>query len=220
MAEFGIRAIIAPSFGAIFRANCIANGLLPICLEADFIQQLADWVEEDPQANRLQIDLDQRSVGASQELLFQFEMDDSDAEMLLHGLDPIALTLRLEDQIRDFQQSDKQNAPLGLPVRSEPGCSRGGRRRFAEPLFLQSCINSRAKLAWLRGDLLQGCHGVTMLKVPVGLSSREKKRSRSSVLPSTSRSSDNSVSFRPALPISICTNNSWVNLSVASAFAA
>ena len=111
LAEFGIRAIIAPSFGAIFRANCIANGLLPICLEAGFIQQLADWVEENPQANRLQIDLDQRSVGASQELLFQFEIDDSDAEMLLHGMDPIALTLRLEDQIRDFQQSDEQKRP-------------------------------------------------------------------------------------------------------------
>ena len=63
------------------------------------------------QANRLQIDLDQRSVGASQEPLFQFEIDDSDAEMLLHGMDPIALTLRLEDQIRDFQQSDEQKRP-------------------------------------------------------------------------------------------------------------
>ena len=111
LAEFGIRAIIAPSFGAIFRANCIANGLLPICLEADIISQLADWVEKDPQANRLQIDLEQRSVKASQDLHAHFDMDDSDAEMLLNGLDPIALTLKLEDQIKAFQNADKSVRP-------------------------------------------------------------------------------------------------------------
>lgn len=111
LAEFGIRAIIAPSFGAIFRANCIANGLLPISLGADIIGQLAEWVEKDPQVNRLQIDLKQRSVKTSQELHAHFDMDDSDAEMLLNGLDPIALTLKLEDQIKAYQETDKQERP-------------------------------------------------------------------------------------------------------------
>lgn len=111
LAEFGIRAIIAPSFGAIFRANCIANGLLPICLDADIISQLAAWVEIDPKVNHLQIDLEQRCVKASQDLAFYFDMEDSDAEMLLNGLDPIALTLKLEDQIEAYQETDKQERP-------------------------------------------------------------------------------------------------------------
>jgi 3-isopropylmalate/(R)-2-methylmalate dehydratase small subunit len=109
--EFGFRAIIAPSFGAIFRANCIANGLLPVSLGAEAIVQLAEWVEDDPRTNRLQIDLEQRSVSASQDLVFHFEMETSDADMLLHGLDPIALTLRLEDQIEAFQEADKLERP-------------------------------------------------------------------------------------------------------------
>ena len=109
--EFGIRVIIAPSFGAIFRANCIANGLVPILLEADIVQQLAKWVENDPQVNRLEIDLGQRNILAGQDLAFHFEMEDSDAEMLLNGWDPIALTLRLDNQIAAFQESDKQLRP-------------------------------------------------------------------------------------------------------------
>ena len=109
--EFGIRAIIAPSFGSIFRANCIANGLLPVSLEAEAIAQLAEWVEKSPQTNHLKIDLEQRSVSASQDLVFHFEMETSDADMLLHGLDPIALTLRLEVQIEAFQEADKMERP-------------------------------------------------------------------------------------------------------------
>jgi len=109
--EFGFRAIIAPSFGAIFRANCIANGLLPVGLVADDIDLLAEWVAKDPQANCLKIDLEQRSVTASPDQVFDFEMDESDAQMLLHGLDPIALTLRLEDQVEAFQQSDRLKRP-------------------------------------------------------------------------------------------------------------
>jgi len=111
LAEFGIRAIIAPSFGAIFRANCIANGLLPICLEADAVGQLAEWVEKDPQVNRVRIDLEKRSINASQDLAFNFDMEESDGDMLLNGLDPIALTLRLEDQIEAFQETDRLKRP-------------------------------------------------------------------------------------------------------------
>jgi 3-isopropylmalate/(R)-2-methylmalate dehydratase small subunit len=111
LGEFGIRAIIAPSFGSIFRANCIANGLLPISLEAEMIRQLAEWVEQNPQKNRLHIDLEQHRVAFSRERIFHFDIEDSDAEMLLNGWDPIALTLRLEDRIKIFQESDRLERP-------------------------------------------------------------------------------------------------------------
>jgi len=109
--EFGIRVIIAPSFGAIFYANCIANGLLPIRLPAEVIARLAGFISNDPGKNQLLIDLVQRSVGTPQGESFDFDIADSDAEMLLNGWDPIALTLRLEAQIEAFRQKDELARP-------------------------------------------------------------------------------------------------------------
>ena len=53
--EFGIRAILAPSFGAIFANNCIRNGLLPLVIDEAVIAAIAPWVEADPVVNQLQI---------------------------------------------------------------------------------------------------------------------------------------------------------------------
>jgi 3-isopropylmalate/(R)-2-methylmalate dehydratase small subunit len=109
--EFGIRVIIAQSFGAIFFANCIANGLLPICLTGDAIARLADIVEQDPQKNKLLIDLENRNVGISPDTLFHFDILESDAEMLLNGWDPVALTLRHKKEIDTFREKDTKRRP-------------------------------------------------------------------------------------------------------------
>lgn len=109
--EFGIRAIVAPSFGAIFYANCIANGLLPISFSADVIAQLANFVEKDPQANQLLINLENRTVSSSAAETFHFDIMDSDAEMLLNGWDPVTLTLRHEKEIESFRQKDRELRP-------------------------------------------------------------------------------------------------------------
>jgi 3-isopropylmalate/(R)-2-methylmalate dehydratase small subunit len=111
LAEYGIRAVVAPSFGAIFHANCIANGLLPIELDTAAITGLADHTGRDPQRNRLVIDLRQRSIRAAAGLEYRFEMAESDAEMLLNGWDPVALTLRLEHRIDEFQRRDRKQRP-------------------------------------------------------------------------------------------------------------
>lgn len=109
--EYGIRAIIAVSFGAIFRTNCIANGLLPISLPAESIAALAEYVEENPREHQLDIDLRQRTVTAAPGTAFTFDMAESDAEMLLNGLDPVALTLRQDQQIRQLQEADRKARP-------------------------------------------------------------------------------------------------------------
>ena len=109
--EFGIRSIIAVSFGAIFRSNCIANGLLPICLPPQVIATLAGFVEQDPRNNRLRIDLVARSVTADPTRVFAFEIADSEAQMLLEGADPVALTLRLEQRIEAFEETDRKRRP-------------------------------------------------------------------------------------------------------------
>ncbi len=111
LAEFGIRAIIAPSFGTIFKNNCIANGILPVSLPTEIIGQLLAFVEQDPQKNRLTINLQQRTVGLSPEQVYPFKIEDSFAEMLLNGWAPITLTLRLESQISSFRHADKLARP-------------------------------------------------------------------------------------------------------------
>lgn len=102
--EFGIRAIIAESFGSIFYRNCIANGVLPITLGKTQIQALAT-------AARIEIDLAQQTV-ATDDLSYQFEIQENKKTYLLEGLDAIALTLDLcGDDIQDFRLQDRKLRP-------------------------------------------------------------------------------------------------------------
>ena len=111
LVEYGFRAIIAESFGGIFRANCIANGLLPISMPEQIVLELADFVIPNPPQRRLSIDLTQRTVTAAPGQRYSFDIAKSDAEMLIEGLDPISLTLRLDNNIRSFHEADRQRRP-------------------------------------------------------------------------------------------------------------
>jgi len=111
LGEYGIRAIIAPSFGAIFSANCIANGLLPACLPEADIQSLAAWVAGAPHNRKLEIDLPGRRIKAGDGQEYSFTILDADADMLLQGLDPIALTLQHKDAIETFEQTSFEQRP-------------------------------------------------------------------------------------------------------------
>lgn len=109
--EYGIRCIIAPSFGAIFYQNCIRNGILPIVLEDQQVQQLAAACAEDPAQQKLTIDLEQGLISAPDGSTLPFTIEDSHREMLLQGLDAIAMTLTMEQQISDFEQRDQKQRP-------------------------------------------------------------------------------------------------------------
>lgn len=104
--EYGFRAIIAPSFGAIFRGNCIRNGLLPIILREDVVRELSSSIEADPQNCRLTIDLQQKLVMSPSGTEYSFDISPLEQEMLLEGLDPIAITLKQENLIAEFQRND------------------------------------------------------------------------------------------------------------------
>ena len=93
--EYGIRAIVAPSFGAIFQTNCIRNGILPVILAEADVALLAQQAGPQP----LTVDLQRQVVVAPDGLVFRFEIAAAAREMLLEGLDPVALTLRLDAQI-------------------------------------------------------------------------------------------------------------------------
>lgn len=102
--DFGFRAVIAPSFADIFYNNCFKNGVLPIYLSEEQVEQLFAKVAADP-VYQLTIDLEQQQVTDSSGLTLAFEVDASRRHNLLHGLDDIAQTLQHEDKITAFEQA-------------------------------------------------------------------------------------------------------------------
>ncbi|HEY8570407.1 3-isopropylmalate dehydratase small subunit [Microbulbifer sp.] len=103
LAEYGIRAVVASGFGAIFHTNCIRNGILPVRLDEASIAALAEKVQQDPQKNQVTIDL-QTCLVQCGDLLWPFSLDESARYLLLNGLDPIALTLQQRRAIDVFEQ--------------------------------------------------------------------------------------------------------------------
>lgn len=109
--EWGIRAVIAPSFGAIFHGNCVRNGILPVVLDNAVVEMLAALVQANPAKNLLTIDLDDCTVIAPDGTTHVFTIAQADREMLLEGLDAIALTMKRDDEILAFQGRDRLRRP-------------------------------------------------------------------------------------------------------------
>ncbi|MFH7042249.1 3-isopropylmalate dehydratase small subunit [Paucibacter sp. JuS9] len=108
LAEWGIRAIVAPSFGAIFFDNCLRNGLLPLVLPETEVRELAEAVQVDPQARPLTLDLSAGRLLGPWGLSRAIELAAEDREMLLTGLDPIERTRQLLSQIEAFEAADRR----------------------------------------------------------------------------------------------------------------
>jgi len=108
--DFGIRAVIAPSFADIFFNNSFKNGLLPIVLAADIVEQLfqATYNNRD---YALTINLDAQTVSTPEGKSFSFEIDAFKKYCLLNGFDDIGLTLQHADTIRTFEAQHKQRSP-------------------------------------------------------------------------------------------------------------
>jgi 3-isopropylmalate/(R)-2-methylmalate dehydratase small subunit len=111
MAEWGIRAIITPGFGNIFYGNCVRNGILPVQLDNSIVEELASQVEADPVNNKIKVDLKNCTVTAPDGSTHSFSIAPADQEMLLEGLDGIAVTMRRDDEILAFQGRDRLKRP-------------------------------------------------------------------------------------------------------------
>ncbi len=108
--EHGVRVIIAPSFADIFSNNCLKNGLLPVVLDEDIMDELFRKVEENP-GFRLQVDLEAQTVTTPGGQVYRFEVDAFAKYSLLNGLDEIGLTMQHLHQIRDYEKRRRQEAP-------------------------------------------------------------------------------------------------------------
>lgn len=109
LAEYGIRAIVAKSFGEIFHANCFQNGLLPITLPAEDV----DILLASAGGKMLDVDLPSQVIALPDlgDWSRRFEINPFDKRMLLEGLDPIALTLKRKDEINQFTAADAAHRP-------------------------------------------------------------------------------------------------------------
>jgi 3-isopropylmalate/(R)-2-methylmalate dehydratase small subunit len=103
LADYGFRAIIAPSFADIFFGNCCQNGLLPVSLPEAQVRGLARRAES-PDGCRLTVDLVSRRVYDGGGFEATFDFDDYRREMLLKGLDEIGRTLLDESRITAFEE--------------------------------------------------------------------------------------------------------------------
>ncbi|MGD9942273.1 MAG: 3-isopropylmalate dehydratase small subunit [Burkholderiaceae bacterium] len=110
LAQFGIRCVIASSFGAIFRGNCVRNGVLPVTLSPEGLAALHDAVRRRP-GSPVRVDLQACRVIDAEGGEHSFEIDALEREMLLAGLDEIGLTLRQRAVIAAFQQRDRESRP-------------------------------------------------------------------------------------------------------------
>jgi 3-isopropylmalate/(R)-2-methylmalate dehydratase small subunit len=103
LADYGFRALIAPSYADIFFNNCYKNGLLPIVLPEAQVDRLFDAVKAFP-GFKLHVDLERQTVGTPDgSIAFAFEVETFRKHCLLNGLDDIGLTLQHADAIREFE---------------------------------------------------------------------------------------------------------------------
>ncbi|UCG72260.1 MAG: 3-isopropylmalate dehydratase small subunit [Chromatiales bacterium] len=111
LAEWGIRCIVAPSFGAIFQGNCVRNGILPVVLDNALVESLAAQVQADPAQNRISVSLESCELTAPDGTRHGFDISPADREMLMEGLDAIAVTQKRDDEILAFQARDRLKRP-------------------------------------------------------------------------------------------------------------
>ncbi len=109
--DFGIRCVIAESFADIFYNNCSKNGVLPVVLPAEAVEQIHQRVASHP-GYELTIDLPSQTVKDTEGFESHFEIDDYRKECFLEGLDHIALTLKHADKIAEFEQRREQAAAV------------------------------------------------------------------------------------------------------------
>ena len=107
--EYGFRAVIAPGFADIFYTNALKNGLLPVALPGEAVDELFKRVAA-REGFAATVDLETQRVCADGET-WSFEIEPAYRRRLLEGLDDVGLTLQLADRIRDYERRRAERTP-------------------------------------------------------------------------------------------------------------
>jgi len=106
--DFGIKAVIASSFGDIFYNNCFKNSVLPIKLEKNQIDMIFNETKDD--LLEISIDLQKKEINLKQQII-KFEVDDFLIDRIIYGLDDVDITLKEKNAIMNFEKERIKNKP-------------------------------------------------------------------------------------------------------------
>jgi len=110
LADYGFKVIIAPSFADIFFNNCFKNGILPIVIKEEIIDNIFSKAAGDKPVE-LSVDLQSQQLVTPWDETIPFDVDPFRKHCLLEGLDDIGLTLQHSDEIRAFEEQRRKSAP-------------------------------------------------------------------------------------------------------------
>ena len=119
--DYGFEAVIASSFGDIFRNNCTKQGLVPVQVPPEVDRAILDAVSADPSL-LISVDVERGTVECG-DIHASFTLDEFTRQRLLHGWDDIGLTLRHEDDIAAFESNRPSWLPSSAPPPSPPSPS-------------------------------------------------------------------------------------------------
>ncbi|WP_248925496.1 3-isopropylmalate dehydratase small subunit [Paenibacillus hamazuiensis] len=100
--DYGFNVVIAPSFADIFYNNCFKNGILPIKLSEEQVEELFQRTAKN-EGYKLTVDLENKKITDGQGLEISFDLDEHRRQFLLQGLDDIGLTLQHQDKIAAYE---------------------------------------------------------------------------------------------------------------------
>ena len=106
--DFGIKAVIASSFGDIFYNNCFKNSVLPIKLEKDQIDMIFNETKD--HFLEISIDLQKKEINLKRQVI-KFEVDDFLIDRIIYGLDDVDITLKEKNAIMNFEKERIKNKP-------------------------------------------------------------------------------------------------------------
>jgi len=115
IADYGFRAIIAPSYADIFYNNCFKNGILPAILKEQEVDQLFQRTEKEA-GYSLSVDLPNQTIGDNHGSVFNFEIAPARKEVLLKGLDDIGTSLLHAGAIDAYEKTHASTATMYEPV--------------------------------------------------------------------------------------------------------
>ncbi len=118
--DYGFRVVIAPSFADIFFNNCFKNGILPIVLSTENVDNLFRETEAQ-EGYALTVDLPAQTIATPSGETIGFDVEPFRKRRLLEGLDDIALTLEHANDIRAYEARRQQEAPWLFRDRVGPG---------------------------------------------------------------------------------------------------
>ncbi len=113
--DYGLRALIGPSFGDIFNGNCLQNGILVVVLPQEAVSELWRQLREQPGA-RIIIDLEKQMVTAPRGDTYAFDIEPTRKKRLLLGLDDVGVTMEYMSKIEVFEERHRKVLSWLAPI--------------------------------------------------------------------------------------------------------